>query len=69
MSTQVSGYLTVADFVEMVRKKFNSDKSPAEIQDEKIKQLSESQDMAAFSSQNRAQQDQENERYGVDIVV
>ncbi len=68
MNAQSTGYLTVADFVEMVRKKFNSDKAPA-ANAEKVKQMSDAQSQSTSHQNRTAQHDDKSERYGVDIIV
>lgn len=67
MSGQISGYVTVADFVEMVRKKFDSQKSPVEVQDEKITELTSISNQPPHTKHQR--QSSPNDNYGVDITV
>lgn len=68
MNSQISGYVTVADFVEMVRRKFDAQKTPAQKQDEKIAELGSARHEPSHAKQER-HVNQSNEKYGVDITV
>lgn len=68
MNGQITSYLTITDFVEMVRKKFDSEKPAAQDRVERVKELKAAQ-AETSSTQQRHQQNAKNDQYGVDITV
>ncbi|EKD41337.1 MAG: hypothetical protein ACD_73C00763G0002 [uncultured bacterium] len=69
MNGQITSYLTITDFVEMVRKKFDSEKPEAESRAEKVKELKASQAETSATHQRQQHHAEKNDHYGVDITV
>lgn len=68
MNGQITSYLTITDFVEMVRKKFDSEKPAAQDRAEKVKELKAAQ-AETSSTHQRRQENDKNDHYGVDFTV